>query len=145
MSQITWVAVLDARGQRLAPCSTDKARQLLKQGKARPCRRWDIFAIQLRSKNVPTEEIGQSTIAVNPGAEYTCLAGFRQKPDGRRTPLLGLVLHHRGQTIRKRMEQGPNAAMPAGTGSATGNAATKTAKSTKAGWRPASSPAWTIP
>ena len=59
----------------------------------------------MRSKNVPTEEIGQSTIAVNPGAEYTGLAGFRQKPDSRRTPLLALVLHHRGQTIRKRMEQ----------------------------------------
>ena len=105
MNQITYIPVLDATGRPLAPCSPGKARKLLKRGQAKPCRRWDVFTIQLQSKIVPAENIGQSAIAVNPGPKHTGIAVFRQKPSGQRIPLLALAIHHRGREVKKRMKQ----------------------------------------
>ena len=105
MTKITFILVIAAAEQPLAPCHPKRARQLLKAGRAKPCRRWDIFAIQLKSKVVPAAEVTKSSIGIDPGSEHTGLAVFKQKPDSQRTALLTITLHHRGQQVKKRMKQ----------------------------------------
>lgn len=106
MSNFTFVPVVDAEEQPLAPCHPTRARLLLKSGRAKPYRRWDVFAIQLSNKVIPPEEVHQSTLAIDPGADHTGMAVFRQNPNtSKRTALLALTLHHRGKQIKRRMKQ----------------------------------------
>ena len=105
MKTFTYIPVVDAEEKPLAPCSPGKARQLLKSGRAKPYSRWDLFAIQLLDRVVPEDKIGQSTLGLDPGADHTGMAVFKQKPDGKRTGLLALTIHHRGQQVKKWMEQ----------------------------------------
>ena len=90
MNTTTFVPVLDAGGQPLAPCHPARARRLLDNGRAIPYHRWDIFAIRLVDKTVPPDEIHRATLAINPGAEHTGLALFRQSATGYRQVLLTL-------------------------------------------------------
>ena len=108
MNAITYIPVVDAEEKPLAPCSPGKARQLLKSGRAKPYSRWDIFAIQLLDRVVPEEKIGQSTLGVDPGADHTGLAVFQQKANGARQGLLAVTIHHRGNQVKKGIEQRSN-------------------------------------
>ena len=106
MDSITYVPVIDAAGQPLAPCHPARARKLLKKGRAKPFTRWDLFCLQLVDKAIPPEAVHQSTLAINPGAEHTGIAVFRQNPDsGKRTGLLALTIHHRGKQVKKWLKQ----------------------------------------
>ena len=108
MNTTTFVPVIDAGGQPLAPCHPARARRLLDNGRAVPHHRWDIFSIRLVDKVVPPDEIDHAILAVNPGSEHTGLALFRQTDAAYRKVLLTLQLDHRGKEVRHRMEQRRN-------------------------------------
>ena len=109
MNQVTYIPVIDANEQPLAPCHPARARKLIKKGRAKPFIRWDLFCLQLVDKTIPPEEVHQSTLAVNPGAEHTGIAAFRQNPEsGKRTGLLAIAIHHRGKQVKHQMEQRKN-------------------------------------
>ena len=108
MNTTTHVPVIDASGQPLAPCHPARARKLLRRGRAVPHHRYDVFGIRLVDKTVPPDEIHRATLAVNPGAEHTGLAVYRQSDTGYRKVLLTLQVDHRGNQVKHRMEQRRN-------------------------------------
>ena len=108
MNTTTYVPVIDASGQPLAPCHPARARQLLRRGRAVPHHRYDVFGIRLVDKVVPPDEIHRATLAINPGAEHTGLALMRQTATGYRQVLLTLQVDHRGKQVKHRMEQRRN-------------------------------------
>ena len=108
MNTTTHVPVIDASGQPLAPCHPARARKLLRNRRAVPHHRYDIFGIRLVDKVVPPEQIHRATLAINPGAEHTGLALMRQTATGYRQVLLTLQVDHRGKQVKHRMEQRRN-------------------------------------
>ena len=108
MNTNTHVPVIDASGQPLAPCHPARARKLLRNGRAVPHHRHDIFGIRLVDKTVPPDQIHRATLAINPGAEHTGLALMRQSDTGYRKVLLTLQIDHRGKQVKHRMEQRRN-------------------------------------
>ena len=108
MNTTTYVPVIDASGQPLAPCHPARARQLLRRGRAVPHHRYDIFGIRLVDKTIPPDQIHRATLAVNPGAEHTGLAVYRQSDTGYRKVLLTLQVDHRGKEVKHRMRQRRN-------------------------------------
>ena len=108
MNHTNYIPVTDASGQPLAPCHPARARQLLRNGRALPHHRYDIFGIRLVDKTVPPDEIHRATLAINPGAEHTGLALFQQTDAGHRKVLATLQVDHRGRDVKHRMEQRRN-------------------------------------
>ena len=108
MNYTNHVPVTDASGRPLAPCHPARARQLLRNGRAVPHHRWDMFAIRLVDKTLPPDEIHHATLQVNPGAEHTGLALFHQTDAGHRKVLATLQVNHRGRDVKHRMEQRRN-------------------------------------
>ena len=108
MNTTTYVPVIDASGQPLAPCHPARALQLLRRGRAVPHHRYDIFGIRLVDKTIPPDQIHRATLAVNPGAEHTGLAVYRQSDTGYRKVLLTLQVDHRGKEVKHRMGQRRN-------------------------------------
>ena len=108
MNHTTWIPVVDSDEQPLAPCHPARARKLLKSSRAKPYSRWDLFAIQLINKTIPAAAVQQSTLGIDPGADHTGIAIFKQKPNGARQGLLAVTIHHRGQQVKRQMQQRKN-------------------------------------
>ena len=95
------VPVIDADRKPLAPCTPRRARILVKQGKAQGRHRNGIYHLVL-NHTVPSQLIQAASITVNPGST-TGIAVIQDRNDQSRTVLLGIELHHRGQTIKRNM------------------------------------------
>ena len=99
-----YVPVLTTKGRPLAPCHPQRARSLVRAGKARFKHRYGIRCIVLTRTNVPKlRERCKFQLRIDPGARHTGIAITRNSADGSRTVELALVINHRGNTIKKAM------------------------------------------
>ena len=106
MKTATYVPVRDAAGNALEACHPGKARILCARGRAAPDTEHDIYGIRLVDKIVPAADIRHSAVvAVDPGAEHTGIAVYRQNGRGQRTVLLTMQIEHRGRDVRQRNRQ----------------------------------------
>ena len=97
------VFVLDKHGNPLMPCSSARARKLLKSKRAR-VHRLAPFVIRLVDKEVADTVVDGVEIGIDPGSKATGVSVFRSSEDGR-VGLMSIELEHRGQRIHKKLQQ----------------------------------------
>ncbi|NNN13570.1 MAG: HNH endonuclease [Acidimicrobiaceae bacterium] len=97
------VFVLDKHGNPLMPCSSARARKLLKSKRAR-VHRLAPFVIRLVDREVTQSEVPGVEVGIDPGSKATGISVFRDSPDGR-VGLVAIELQHRGQYIHKKLQQ----------------------------------------
>ncbi|MGW2701033.1 RNA-guided endonuclease IscB [Streptomyces sp. NPDC001340] len=95
--------VLDKHGHPLQPTTPARARKLLKKGRA-VVHRHTPFVIRLRDRTVAESEVDGVELGIDPGGKHTGIALFTVSA-GERRARFALQVDHRGQSIRKRMEQ----------------------------------------
>ena len=99
-----YIPVLTTKGRPLAPCHPQRARSLVRAGKAQFKHRYGIRCIVLTRTNVPKlRERCKLQLRIDPGARHTGIAITRDDVDGSRTVELALVINHRGRTIKTAM------------------------------------------
>ena len=97
------VPVIDAEYRPLAPCSPQRARILVQQGKANGRHQNGIYYLTLH-RTVPQESIQSSSLMIDPGKSFTGIAIVRDDEQQNRTILFCATLQHRND-IQKRMTQ----------------------------------------
>ena len=99
-----YIPVLTTKGRPLAPCHPQRARSLVRAGKAQFKHRYGIRCIVLTRTNVPKlRERCKLQLRIDPGARHTGITITRDDVDGSRTVELALVINHRGRTIKTAM------------------------------------------
>ncbi|MGW2748433.1 RNA-guided endonuclease IscB [Streptomyces sp. NPDC001450] len=98
-----YVFVLDKHGHPLQPCPPARARQLLRNGRA-VVHRHTPFVIRLKDRTVQNSEVDGVEIGIDPGSKHTGLAVFTAQA-GERRGRYTVQLDHRGQQIKKKLEQ----------------------------------------
>ena len=91
------IAVLDTHKRICEPCHPAVARRLLKEGKAAILKRYP-FTIILKHEVTDTKTTGY-TLSIDPGSKCTGMA----ITDSENTIVACFELHHRGQSIKKRL------------------------------------------
>ncbi len=94
--------VLDSNKEVLMPCHPARARKLLRDGKAAVYRRYPFTIILKYAVNEP--QVQEVELKVDPGSKSTGLALVANFKRGRRV-VFAANLTHRGQTIKKSLEQ----------------------------------------
>lgn len=98
-----YVFVLDKHGRPLQPCTSARARQLLKKGRAAVHRRTP-FVIRLKDRTIDESEVDEVELGTDPGSRHTGIAVFTAKV-GERRARYAIRLDHRGAQIRRKMGQ----------------------------------------
>ncbi|MGW0200410.1 RNA-guided endonuclease IscB [Nonomuraea sp. NPDC003201] len=98
-----YVFVLDKHGYPLQPCTSARARQLLKRGRA-VVHRHTPFVIRLKDRTTAESEIDGVGLGVDPGSRHTGIAVFTARA-GQRRARYGIQLDHRGASILRKMQQ----------------------------------------
>ena len=98
------VAVLDKRKDPLMPCSEKRARKLLESGRARVHRIFPVFTIRMIDRYLPHSATQPVVVSIDPGSKATGVAVSRVAGTARHALVL-MQLVHKGQLIRKRLEQ----------------------------------------
>ena len=96
------VLVLNMNGNPLMPCKPRTARLLLRDGKARALRRVP-FTIQMLVPNAGY--VHPTDLRLDPGSKTTGVALVAQYPKQGDTVVFALEIEHRGQQIRKNLQQ----------------------------------------
>jgi len=100
---VSRVFVLDRKGLPLMPCHPARARKLLRNGRAR-VHRLIPFTIRIVDRDVEDSQLQPVRLKLDPGSKVTGIAIVRE--DGADQHVLHLAeLHHRGQVVRKKMQQ----------------------------------------
>ena len=100
------VFVLDKRGQPLQPCSPARARKLLANGRAR-VHHLVPFVIRLVDREVAESQVSGVELGIAPGSKVTGMSVFTNNQGGRKG-LISIEIEHRGQLIRRKMQQRAN-------------------------------------
>ena len=142
-----YIPVLTKARRPLAPCHPNRAKSLVKAGKARFITRYGIRCIILNKTAVPKLKTRcRVQLRVKPGAAVTGIAITLEHPDGSRSVLMALQIEHRGRTITKalikRRQRRRNRRYRK---TATGSPGSSTAPNPKAGCPPALSPGCPTP
>ena len=104
-----YIPVLTRNKRPLAPCHPSRAKSLVAKGKAAFKYRYGIRCIVLHKSNIPkVKKSSMLTLQLNPGSRTTGLAVTRENPDGSRSCLLILEIHHRGRYITKKLSERRN-------------------------------------
>lgn len=93
------VFVLDRRGNPLQPCRPDRARRLLKDGRAR-VHRVVPFVIRLVDRDVQSSVVDGVEVGIDPGSKTTGMAVFVTDRAGARQAVTLIELVHRGLAIK---------------------------------------------
>ena len=93
------VFVLDRRGNPLQPCRPDRARRLLKDGRAR-VHRMVPFVIRLVDRDVMSSVVDGVEVGIDPGSKTTGMAVFVTDRAGPRRAVGLIELVHRGLAIK---------------------------------------------
>ncbi|WP_234383145.1 RNA-guided endonuclease IscB [Streptomyces dysideae] len=96
-----YVFVLDKHGAPLQPCSSARARKLLRAGRA-VVHRHTPFVIRLKDRTVAESVVDGVEIGIDPGSRHTGIAVFTAVK-GERRGRFALQLDHRGATVHKNM------------------------------------------
>lgn len=104
---VSRVFVLSLEGKALMPTHPARARTLLKKGRARVVK-VAPFTIRLVDRRLSDSEVQPVAIKVDPGSKATGVAIVRQDTDRREQVLHLAELEHRGDVIRKKMQQRAN-------------------------------------
>ena len=99
-----YIPVLTRNGRPLAPCHPNRARSLVKAGKARFQYRRGIRCIILNRTNIPKVKTSSKVeIRIDPGSRTTGIAITKDNRDGSRNSLIGIEIHHQGKAITRRL------------------------------------------
>ena len=97
-----YIPVLTKARRPLAPCHPNRAKSLVKAGKARFITRYGIRCIILNKTAVPKLKTRcRVQLRVKPGAAITGIAITLEHPDGSRSVLMAFQLEHRGKIITR--------------------------------------------
>ena len=103
-TQENYVPVLTQKGRPLAPCHPNRAKSLVRQGKATFRHKHGIRCIIIHRRRVPkVKNISRMELRIDPGAGTTGIAVTRDHPDGSRTAVIALELQHQGRAVTRRM------------------------------------------
>ncbi len=109
MIQPNYIPVLTTKGRPLAPCHPQRARSLVRAGKAVFHHNRGIRSIMLLKTNVPkVKQPSELQLRIDPGGKHTGIAITKDHPDGSRAVTMALVINHRGKTIKNSMVQRRN-------------------------------------
>ena len=99
-----YLPTLTKTGRPLAPCHPDRARSLVRTGKARYRYRYGIRCIELTRTDLPRiKQSERLQLRLDPGAAETGVAITRDHPDGARSALMTFALKHRGHLVTQLM------------------------------------------
>ena len=99
-----YIPVLTPNRRPLAPCHPNRARSLVRSGKANFKHRSGIRIIILNKTQVPkVKRTSRLQIRIDPGAGTTGMAVTRNYPDGSRDTLMTLEIIHQGKAITRRL------------------------------------------
>lgn len=99
-----YIPVLTTMGRPLAPCHPQRAKSLVKAGKARFQHRHGIRCIVLFKARIgKVKNAARVQLRLDPGSEHTGLAISRDHADGSRSVLTSIELQHRGKAIKAAM------------------------------------------
>ena len=99
-----YIPVLTRNGRSLAPCHPNRARRLVAAGKARSQHRRGVRCIILNKTTVPRiKNSSKVDLRIDPGSRTTGIAITRENPNGSRSSLIGIELHHQGRAITGRL------------------------------------------
>jgi len=101
------VFVLSKDGKPLDPTTPRRARLLLKSGRAVVARRTP-FVIRLKDRHSSECETQGVVIGIDPGSRTTGIAVWMENTPGVREAVFLTEVEHRGQAIRKKLEQRSN-------------------------------------
>ena len=102
--QEQYIPVLTPKLRPLAPCHPNRARNLVRAGKASFKYRRGLRCIILHKSNAPKlRNTAKLQLRINPGAATTGIALTRDDTDGYRQALITIEIHHRGKDIHSRM------------------------------------------
>ena len=102
--QQNYIPVLTKTRRPLAPCHPRRDRSLVRKGKASFKHRYGIRCIVLHKTQVPKlKKSSRVELRMDPGSRTTGIAITRDHPDGSRSALIGIELHHQGRDITKRL------------------------------------------
>lgn len=98
-----YVFVLDKNGKPLQPCTSARARKLIKNRTAVVHRRTP-FVIRHRFRTLEESQVDGVELGIDPGSKHTGMAVFTTQA-GERRGRYAIQLDHRGATIHKKMGQ----------------------------------------
>lgn len=96
------VFVLDKHEQPLMPCHPARARQLLKNGRARVVRLYP-FTIRLIDRSVAESTVNGVTVKIDPGSKATGISVSRTDAQGNLHGLVAVEVRHRGAVIHQKL------------------------------------------
>ena len=100
----SYVFVLDKHGHPLMPCHPARARKLLRSGRAR-VHHLVPFVIRLVDRETQDSEVPGVVVKIDPGSKHTGMVVARVDDVGVTHGLVSIQLDHRGQQMRKKMQQ----------------------------------------
>ena len=99
-----YIPVLTSKGRPLAPCHPQRARNLVRKGKAFSRHKHGIRIIVLIRSNIPkVKNCSKVQLRIDPGPSKTGMAVSRDLPDQSRTVVMALELQHHGKNIKGKM------------------------------------------
>ena len=99
-----YILVLTKSRRPLAPCHPQRAKSLVRSGKASFRHKSGIRCIVLHKTNVPKlKKASKVALRIDPGSRTTGIAITRDHPDGSRSCLIGIEIAHQGRAVSRRL------------------------------------------
>ena len=96
------IPALDQDGIPLNPRHPERARKLVRRGRAEPCWKYGLYAIRMLDRSADQSEVHDHQVNINPGSKTTGLAITADSCGGRRIVSL-YCLEHRGELVNKKL------------------------------------------